>query len=437
MHMTNGLQIETIPVECLKISPYHARKASRTQERRLAKGIAEFGFLVPVLVERDGTLISGHARAGAARLAGLTEVPAIRVEHLSEAQIRAFRLFDNRIQEDAEWDPGKLAIEFTWLSEAGFDLALTGFEIGEIDFTLGNVAADGEPETVPEPDTSIPAVTRTGDVWCVGRHRLVCGDALERETYSLLLDGEAAQMVFTDPPYNVRIDGHVSGKGAVRHREFAMASGEMSREAFTLFLRTAFTRLAEVSSDGAIHFVCMDWRHMAEVIDAAEGVYSELKNLCVWGKTNAGMGTFYRSQHELVFAYKSGTAPHINTFGLGEGGRHRSNLWTYAGANTFRSGRTEDLAAHPTVKPVQMVADAILDCSKPGGLVLDPFGGSGTTLLAAERTGRRGAAVEIDPQYCDLILARLSETTGVPARLLPFEETFDEVAEARRQDSAA
>ena len=229
---------------------------------------------------------------------------------------------------------------------------------------------------------------------------MICGNALEAATYARLLGDERAQLVFTDPPYNVPIDGHVCGKGSVRHREFAMASGEMSPEAFTAFLETAFRHLAAHSADGAIHFVCMDWRHMAEILAAGKAAYSELKNLIVWVKDNGGMGTFYRSRHELIFAFKSGTAPHINSFELGQHGRYRTNVWEYRGVNTLKPDRMDELALHPTVKPVEMIADAIKDCSKRGGIVLDPFGGSGSTLIAAAKTGRRARLAELDPIYC-------------------------------------
>ncbi|WP_375550751.1 DNA-methyltransferase [Rhodophyticola porphyridii] len=292
-----------------------------------------------------------------------------------------------------------------------------------------------EPEPVPLPETDRPAVSRPGGLWLIGKHRLLCGDALNPADWQALMDQDKAQMIFVDPPYNVPIAGHVSGLGAVKHREFAMASGEMSQDAFTNFLRGSFRNLAAFSADGSVHFVCMDWRHMREVLEAADGIYGELKNLCIWAKTNAGMGSFYRSQHELVFAFKSGTAPHINNFGLGDKGRHRSNLWTYAGANTFRAGRMDDLEAHPTVKPVDMVADAILDCSERGGIVADAFAGSGTTLLAAAKTGRIGVGMEIDPHYADLIVRRLQDATGEAAVHAESFESFAALSAGRGDDT--
>ncbi|WP_299076683.1 site-specific DNA-methyltransferase [uncultured Ruegeria sp.] len=270
-----------------------------------------------------------------------------------------------------------------------------------------------------------------GDLWLIGEHRVICGDALKSETWHTLLGREKVQMVFTDPPYNVPIDGHVSGLGRVRHREFEMASGEMSRAGFTKFLNTVFSNLVDHSEDGSIHYICMDWRHMREVLEAADGVYQEMKNLCVWAKTNAGMGSFYRSQHELVFVFRNGTGAHINNFRLGETGRHLSNLWSYAGANTFREGRMEDLAAHPTVKPMDMVKDAIMDCSKRDGLIVDAFAGSGTILLAAARSGRVGAGIELDPLYVDLIVRRLQDETGETVVHADSFDDFQTIAETR------
>lgn len=282
----------------------------------------------------------------------------------------------------------------------------------------------------PEPRPG-PAITQPGDLWLLGGHRLLCGDLRDGAAYEALLQGEKAEIAFTDPPYNVRIDGHVCGQGSIHHREFAMASGEMSSEAFTDFLKTAFQHLAEHTTDGSIHYVCMDWRHVTEIMTAGEEIYAELKNICVWAKTNAGMGSLYRSQHELVFVFKSGTGPHINNIELGRHGRNRSNVWTYAGVNTMRPGRLEELARHPTVKPVVLVADAIKDCSRRNGIVLDPFMGSGTTLIAAEQTGRRARGVEIDRVYADVAVRRWQTYTGKAATLAATGQTFEEIEEKR------
>ena len=259
----------------------------------------------------------------------------------------------------------------------------------------------------------------------------MCGDARDKAAYDQLLAGAKAEFVFTDPPYNVAIDGHVCGLGRVRHRDFAMGCGEMSEAEFTAFLTAVFGLLAENSIEGSIHQICMDWRHLGEMLGAGRTVYRELKNLCVWNKSNAGMGSFYRSKHELVFVWKSGTAAHINNFELGQHGRHRTNVWDYAGVNSMRAGRLQELAMHPTVKPVGLVADAIKDCSRRAGLVLDPFCGSGTILIAAERTGRKARALEIDPNYVDVAVRRWQAYAGKSAVLSGSGETF-ETTEARR-----
>ena len=387
-----------------------------------------------------GGVIAGHGRIEAAKLLGIDKVPTIRLEDLTEAEVRAYVIADNKLAENAGWDRELLAIELQGLIEldTDFDITITGFEMPEIDILIGEleVAVEDDPgDEVPEVSDG-PSVTRAGDIWCVGKHRLLCGDALDPDSYTRLLDGAEAQMVFADVPYNLAIIGHVSGLGKVKHREFVMASGEMTEEEFTTFLTTAFRNLAAHSADGAIHFFFIDWRHLFELLSAARGVYSELKNLCVWNKTNGGMGSLYRSKHELVFVFKAGTAPHINNVELGRYGRYRTNVWDYAGVNSFGKDRDAELALHPTVKPVALVADAILDCSKRGGIILDAFAGSGTTLIAAEKTGRRGYGIELDPQYCDLIVKRLVAVAEVEAIHAASGKSFPEIARERTVDAA-
>jgi len=322
---------------------------------------------------------------------------------------RAYVIADNKIALNAGWDEDMLGQELKALLDLDLDLdiGITGFSIPEVDSLVDGVSPEepGDPADDILPDQAPPRC-RLGDIWQLGPHRLICGDSLDRATVAALMGGEQAQMVFTDPPYNVPIQGHVGGSGAIKHREFAMASGEMSQVEFTDFLRSIFQNLIDVSGDGSVHFICMDWRHMAEVLAAGTGTYSELKNLIVWVKDNGGMGTFYRSRHELIFAFKNGTAPHINSFELGQHGRYRTNVWQYRDVNTLRAGRMDELALHPTVKPVQLIADAIKDVSQRRGIVLDLFGGSGSTLIAAHKTGRVGYLCELDPVYCDRIIRR-------------------------------
>ncbi|MCO6384885.1 DNA methyltransferase [Oceanicola sp. 502str15] len=401
--------IEMIAIGDLTPWAANARTHSKKQVRQIADSIGTFGCTNPVLIDERRRILAGHGRVAAAQLLGWTEVPCLRIEHMSEAEKRAYVLADNKLALNAGWDDDLLAAELGALmsEDLDFDIGVTGFSIPEIDNLLETVAPeeDGAPEDDLLPEAAPRRVT-PGDVWQLGRHRLVCGDALDAETVSALMRGEQARMVFCDPPYNVKIDGHVGNSGKIQHREFAMASGEMSEPEFTAFLRRAFQHLAEHSVDGSIHFLCMDWRHMAEMLAAGQGVYDELKNLIVWAKDNGGMGSFYRSLHELIFVFKKGRAPHINTFELGQHGRYRTNVWEYRGVNSRHAGRMEELALHPTVKPVQMIADAIRDVSGRGDIVLDIFGGSGSTLIAAEKTGRRGYLCELDPIYCDRILAR-------------------------------
>jgi 16S rRNA G966 N2-methylase RsmD len=423
-----------IQVERLTPYPGNARKHSRKQIRQVAKSIERFGFTNPVLIDDDGQIIAGHGRVEA-ELLGMQSVPTLRLSHLSAADKRAYIIADNRLAEKAGWDRELLAIELQALIDIDFDIELTGFETSAVDIILEDAheatgKTAGPEDKAPDPRSG-PAVSQPGDLWVLGNHRLVCGDASDDDAYQPLMGGEKATFVFTDPPYNVRIDGHVCGSGAVRHREFAMASGEMSSEAFTGFLTTVFGRLAAHATDGSIHDICMDWRHMDEMMTAGRAVYIELENLCIWNKTNAGMGSFYRSQHELVFIWKSGESPHVNNFELGQHGRNRTNVWTYAGVNTMRPGRMEELEWHPTVKPVAMVADAIKDCSRRGDLVLDAFCGSGTILIAAERTDRKARALEIDPHYVDVAVRRWQTYSGKTAILEPTGQTFEEVEEQR------
>jgi len=408
----HDLSIEHRAPETLRPWIRNARTHSGKQVRQIADSIETFGFTNPVIIDDAGSILAGHGRVEAAKLLGLATVPCVGVEHMSQAQKRAYVLADNKLALNAGWDEDLLAKELGELLELqdlDFDVGVTGFTIPEIDSLVDGLEPqeDGEPEADALPPlVEGEPVCKVGDVWQLGPHRLVCGDALDPAVVDQLLGGEQARMVFTDPPYNVAINGHVSGLGKVRHREFAMASGEMTSSQFASFLEGAFRNMADHAMDGSIHYVCMDWRHMAEMLQAGNTVYDELKNLVVWAKDNGGMGTFYRSRHELVFVFKHGTAPHVNAFKLGQHGRYRTNVWEYRGVNTMKAGRMEELALHPTVKPVQMIVDAIRDVSHRGDIVLDIFGGSGSTLIAAHRTGRRGFLCELDPVYCDRIIRR-------------------------------
>jgi DNA modification methylase len=434
------LSIEYLPINRLKRRTSNPRTHSDKQIDQIARSIQRFGFTNPIIADGEDNLVAGEGRLKAAKRLSYSEVPVVRLEDMTEAEIRAYVIADNKLAENAGWDRNLLALELRYLSDLGLDdldVTITGFELPEIEVLMGEVAAannDDSADEVVEPAPG-PAITRLGDVWHIGGHRLVCGDSTKPETYQALLGDNRVQMVFSDPPYNVPIAGHVGGLGKIQHREFAMASGEMSNAEFTAFLTSVFTQLAAHSASGAIHFQCIDWRHIGEMLEAGKAAYTELKNICVWSKANAGMGSFYRSQHEFVCVFKSGNAAHINNVELGKYGRYRTNIWPYAGVNGFGNGRS-DLELHPTVKPVALVEDAIRDCSRRKGIVLDPFCGSGTTLMAAERTGRCGFGIELDPLYCDVILRRLRSVCGLQAILEATGQSFEELAAQRQEDLA-
>ncbi|WP_218037627.1 site-specific DNA-methyltransferase [Reyranella soli] len=422
--------VEPRAVADIIVNTRNARTHSDRQVQQIAASVRKFGFIIPVVINEKGVLLAGHGRLRAAQRLGFKEVPTIVVKHLTEGLQRAFTLADNRLAELAGWDEELLRVELQELSDLAidFDFEVTGFDTIDLDrLEAPKPVKAAKPEVVPELERDRPAVSAPGDLWQLGKHLLFCGNALEPASYQKLMSEDRAQMVFTDPPYNVGIDGHVCGLGSVRHQNFAMASGEMTTSEFTEFLGSFMAQAVQYSLNGAIHYICMDWRHIGEVLNAAGELY-ELKNVCVWNKTNGGMGTFYRSKHEMVFVFKVGSAPHINNFGLGEKGRYRTNVWDYAGVNTFKRGRMDDLRTHPTVKPLPLVVDALKDCSTRGGIVLDPFVGSGTTLLAAEKTGRVGRAIELDPHYVDAAVSRWQALTGQRAVHAETGQAFDEVA---------
>ncbi len=408
---THDLKIVQVEPGSLKPHPRNARTHPKKQIRQIRNSIRTFGFVTPVLTDKDGVIIAGHARVKAAIEEGLPRIPCVRVDQLSTDEIRAYMLADNKHAENAGWDHTILAEELKDLNLTlpGLNFDAVGFTISEVDTIIEEAAPveEGDPadDLLPKMERGC-CQTHPGDIWALGEHRLICGDSRDHHTIAALMNGERAQMVFTDPPYNVTIEGNVGGLGRIQHGEFAMASGEMTPNEFTKFLEQIFGVLVAFSVDGSIHFICMDWRHMLEVQTAAQGQYTELKNVIVWVKDNGGMGTFYRSRHEIIFAFKSGTARHINTFELGQHGRYRTNVWEYRGVNTLKRDRMDELALHPTVKPVQMIADAMKDVSNRGAIVLDLFCGSGSTLIAAHKTGRRAYVCEIDPVYCDRSITR-------------------------------
>ena len=437
MTKTPANRLTFAPTSDLSPDPRNPRKHNRAQIRAIARSIEAFGFNAPILINKNKQIIAGHGRFEAAKLSGCTQVPVICLEHLTEAQARAYMLADNKLTDRSSWDDAALALHLKELSELvlDFDIEAIGFELPEIDFRIQSLDITEDADSADEFNAAVgPAISRTGDLWLLDDHRLYCGSALDATAYDTLLGTAKAAAVFTDPPYNVKVDGHVCGSGAIKHREFAMASGEMTEDEFTRFLNETLELAGSHAASGAIVYACMDWRHMGEMLAAGRAAGLDLLNLCVWVKSNGGMGSLYRSRHELVFVFRNGKEAHLNNVQLGRFGRNRTNVWNYAGANSFpRKGQRNALDLHPTVKPIALVSDAILDSTKRNDVVLDPYCGSGTTLLAAERTGRRGYGIEIDPLYVDTAIVRWERMTGKQARHTSGE-TFANI-EAERRNS--
>jgi hypothetical protein len=412
--VARNLDSKLVPVSTLKPLGRETRKHAPAQVRKLAESLDRFGFVLPILVDGDSRVVAGWGLVLAARKLGVTDVPAVIVSDLSDADLRLLRLALNRLGEDSNWDVDALKLEFGEVLEISnnIDLRISGFEMGEIDVVVGG--AIDEEDALPIVNEVDPPVTRFGDLWRLGDHGLLCADALMAESYERIMGEERAQMIFTDPPWNIAIEDNVSGLGAVKHKDFAMACGEMTPAEFEAFLKASLGHAAAHSEDGALHYVCMHWSKMKEVLAAADGVYDDLVNLCIWNKTNAGMGSLYRSKHELVFVFKNGSCPHINNVGLGRHGRHRANVWDYPGQNAMdRSSKSKD-------------------CSNRSGIVLDPFGGIGTTLIAAEKAGRKARLIEIDPCYVDTTIMRWQRLTGRTALRADTQRSFQELLEAAR-----
>lgn len=429
------MTVEYLPIHEIVNDKRNPRQHSHRQISEIANSIKAFGFNVPILIDQRNKILAGHGRLLAAQHLSLNEIPCIRLNTLTKAQARAFAIADNKLCENATWNTQLLGEIFVELNALDLDFSLedTGFTMSEIDLHIeGLNLTQNETDAANKlPDFSDqPAVSEPGDLWLLGKHRIFCGNALDIQSYACLMQGKQAQLVFTDPPYNVPIVGHVTGKGMVQHREFAMASGEMTDVEFITFLRDTLKLLAANSQQGSIHYICMDWRHVGELMAAGNAIYSELKNICVWVKDNGGMGSLYRSQHELIFVFKHGSAKHQNNIELGKYGRYRTNVWNCPGANSLsRQGQEGNLLAlHPTVKPVTLIADAILDCSARGDVVLDCFLGSGSTLLAAERVGRIAYGMELDPIYVDTAIRRWQTYCGDHATHAATGENFNTIA---------
>src|SRR5258705_10620282 len=417
--MATRRQLLFVAIGDLIPDPHNPRKHGRAQISAIARSIEAFGFNAPILVDKKTKSVAGHGRYEAAMLLGIDKVPVILLDHLTPTQAKAYLLADNQLTDRSTFDDNKLAIQLKELSDLvlDFDIEAIGFEPPEIDLRIQSLDSALEEADDRFELATGPVVSRTGDLWLLGSHRLYCGSALDATNYDALSNGEKAAAAITDAPYNLKIDGHVSGNGRTKHREFGIAYGEMSEAEFTDFLHQTFQRISAYCRDGALIYSFMDWRHMAEILAAGRAANLDLLNLCVWAKTNGGMGSLYRSRHELVFVFNSGKDPHTNNIQLGRFGRNRSNVWNSPGANSFaRSGPKKQLESHPTVKPIALVADAILDCTPPNDIVLDPYVGSRTTILAGQRTGRRCPPIEIDRRYVDPGIKRWERLTKQEAK---------------------
>ena len=435
-------ELELIYLPPGEIQPYpdNARVHPEEQLKMIEASIAAFDFNNPVLVTPEHVLIAGHGRLEAAKKLGLERVPALVLAHLSEAQQRAYRVADNAIMLKGEWSLELLAQELEFVSAVDFDIPVEalGFEMGEIAFLIDDAKSaasrgGNDEEEVVEPDRSLASVSRLGDIWQIGPHGVICGDARDRATYARLLGDRRADVVISDMPWNVPYKGHIGGLGKVQHEEFVMASGEMTREEFRGFTKDVLVLQSDFSRPGALSLQFIDWRSVADMIEVGEEVYDALINLCVWVKPNGGMGSLWRSRHELICVFRTKGARHQNNVQLGKHGRNRTNVWEYAGASSFGAERMKNLAAHATCKPVAMIAEAIKDCTNRGDLVLDAFLGSGTTVMAAHESGRVGAGIELDPHYVDVAVQRIAEVVGTE----PVHEdgrSFEEVREQRSDE---
>lgn len=416
----SGKTVEMLAIGMIKPYSKNPRIHNAKQIEKIKNSIMQFGFTAPILVDKENNIVAGHARYEAMKMLNAVQIPTIQLENLTPEQIKAYRIADNRLAEDAQWDSDILKIEFKELLELDFDITDTGFEIPEIDSLtielIGDENKQDEDKEVYSLLDSIPQKVKKNDLWILGEHKIFCGDTLDPDSFKCLLMTEKAEIIVTDPPYNVKIKGHVCGNGKIQHTDFKMASGEMTESEFMDFTQKFMENLRESSTDGSLHYIFIDWRGLKTFLTAGEQ-YDELKNICVWDKTTGGMGSLYRSQHEFVCVFKNGKNPHINNIQLGHNGRYRTNVWSVKGMNVQNKQAQELFKLHPTVKPVGLLSDILLDASSPGGIVLDCFGGSGSTLIACEKTKRKARLIELDEKYCNAIIYRWEKLTGRKAEL--------------------
>lgn len=418
----NNLQM--VDIKTITLRPKSLRKHSKKQLQKLKNAINKVGYVNPILLDEKYNILAGELRLFAAKELEFTQIPAIILENLTPEEIEAIRILDNRIAEDGEWNFENLKDEIEKLMKFDITFEDLGFDTVDYDeiFLIKNSGENKVHNTDKEDeswlDANIPTKVKIGDLWRLGDHFIFCGDSLNDKSFEILMQGELAQIVVTDPPYNCKIKGHVCGLGKTQHEEFAMASGEMTDSEFVEFILKFMQNLVKFSCDGSLSYIFMDWVGVNLLLTQGKKYYSELKNIAVWNKKVGGMGAMYRSQHEMVPIFKSGKAKHQNHIQLGKNGRYRTNVWDYSGVRATNPTSLELLKLHPTIKPVAMLHDILLDSSSKNDIVLDCFGGSGSTLLAAERCKRRARLIEINPRYVDVSIYRWEKETGKTAKMI-------------------
>lgn len=411
----------------LRLKEDDIRKFSKQEISITTKVVDRFGIPSPIIVDNKNEIVLGANLYLAAKNLNAKTVPTVQLKDLSEKEIKMYSVAMNKILTMGEIDLESIKIDIKdWIFDENFtitpeELGLGTIEVDSILFELsGFSASDAEEQNETKAEeavlSDIPKIVKPGDLIQLGQHRLFCGDSMKAESYTKLLGEEKADIIITDPPYNVKIQGHVTKKK--NHPEFAQASGEMKPEDFINFLNTVTKNLKNFSKSGSIHYLFMDWKHLFELQIATKDVYEKLLNICVWDKGKGGMGSFYRSQHEFCLVYQNGTGSHKNNIQLGKNGRNRSNIWQYPGMNSGTSQAKTLSNLHPTVKPVSMLVDILLDASDFGDIVLDTFGGSGSTLIAAQECGRKARLIEISPDYCDVIIHRWEKMTGKKHKII-------------------
>lgn len=430
--LSNKFVVESAPIHFVKLPSRRVRKVSERATALCAANLNRFGQPGPILVSDDLVVIHGEEILAAASRLGWRSINIVRMPNLNESERRVLTLALAKLPLLSSWDDEALRVELSELVTLDLDFQIedmTGFSIAEIDLILtpGQDEAKDDPlDTLPD-DLPGEPVSRPGDLWVLGDNRLLCGDALDPESYRRVMEGTMARMVFTDPPYNIPIAGHVSGLGKVKHRDFAAGVGEMSFEAFSAFLKQALTNATSHLIDGGLLYMFMDRRHIEELLRAARETGLSIVDMCIWNKLVGGMGSFYRSQHEPILVFRSGNASHLNNIELGRHGRYRSNVWDHRGLASFGRDRRALLTMHPTVKPVSLIVEAIKDGTRRNDIVVDPFAGSGSTIIAAERARRIGYGIELEPRYVDIIVRRWEAMSGHTAVYQTSGATFGEM----------